>query len=138
MCVRVCVCVGACACVCVCACAWAPADGMTHLDCAVLYSGMWACHIRVRSGWGSTRARGRVIYVCGVSRSADGKVHNVVHGLRDVWKPSGAYECSSQLHHAPKQFLKPRNTLYTLPSGPQPERKTYITCPRARVEHGPT
>ena len=48
-----CVCVGACACVCVCACAWAPADGMTHLDWAVLYLGMQACYIRLRSGWGS-------------------------------------------------------------------------------------
>ena len=37
----------------VCACAWALADGMTHLDWAVLYLGMRACYIRLRSGWGS-------------------------------------------------------------------------------------
>ena len=65
-CVRVCVCVcaGACARACVRACAGAPADGMTHLDWAVLYSGVRACYIRLRSGWGS-----------------DGKVYNVLRGL---------------------------------------------------------
>ena len=47
-----------------CVCAWAPANGMTNLDWAVLYSGMRACYIRVRSGWGS-----------------DGNVHNVLHGF---------------------------------------------------------
>ena len=62
--------VGACACVCVCACAWAPAHGMTHLDWAVLYLGMRACYIRLRSGWGS-----------------DGNVYIVLRGLRDFWKP---------------------------------------------------
>ena len=42
----------------------APADGMTHLDWAVLYSGMRACYIRLRSGWGS-----------------DGDVYDVLRGL---------------------------------------------------------
>ena len=68
-----CVCVCVCACVCACACASAPADGMTHLDWAVLYSGMQACYIRLRSGWGS-----------------DGNLYNVLRGLRDFWKPRGA------------------------------------------------
>ena len=62
-----------CVCVCVCACAWAPANGMTHLDWAVLYLGMRACYIRLRSGWGS-----------------DGNVYNALRGLNDFWKPSGA------------------------------------------------
>ena len=34
---------------------------------------MPACYTRLRSGWGS-----------------DGKVYNVLRGLRDFWKPSGA------------------------------------------------
>ena len=67
-CVRVCVCARARVrvCVCACACAWAPADGMTHLDWAVLYLGMRACYIRLRSGRGS-----------------DGNLYNVLRGLRD-------------------------------------------------------
>ena len=59
-----------CGCVCVCACAWAPADGMTHLDWAVLYLGMRACYIPLRSGWGS-----------------DGNVYIVLRGLNNFWKP---------------------------------------------------
>ena len=55
--VRVCAGVRACAC----AWAWAPAVGMTHLG--VLYSGMRACYIRLRSGWGS-----------------DGNVYNALRG----------------------------------------------------------
>ena len=66
VCVCVCVCVGAC--VCVCAFAWAPADGMTHLDWAVLYLGTPACYIGLRSGWGS-----------------DGNVYIVLRGLRNFW-----------------------------------------------------
>ena len=65
-CASVCMCVRACASVCACASAWAPADGMTHLDWAVLYSGMRACYIRLRSGWGS-----------------DGYVYNVLRGLNN-------------------------------------------------------
>ena len=58
--------------VCACAFAWAPADGITHLDWAVLYSSMRACFIRLRSGWGS-----------------DGNIYNVLRGLKHFWKPSG-------------------------------------------------
>ena len=62
-CARLCACARACACVraCVCAWAWAPAVGMTHLG--VLYPGMRACYIRLRSGWGS-----------------DGNVYNALRG----------------------------------------------------------
>ena len=42
----------------------APADGMTRLDWAVLYLGMRACYIPLRSGWGS-----------------DGKIYGVLRGL---------------------------------------------------------
>ena len=38
----------------------------------LLCSGMRACYICLRSGWGS-----------------DGNVYNVLRGLRDFWKPSG-------------------------------------------------
>ena len=69
----VCECACACARACACACAFAPAVGMTHLDCAVLFSGVRACYICLRSGWGS-----------------DGNVYNALRGLRDFWKPSGA------------------------------------------------
>ena len=67
VCAGVRVCVRACAC----ACAWAPAVGMTHFG--VLYPGMRACYIRLRSGWGS-----------------DGNIYNALRGQRDFWKPSGA------------------------------------------------
>ena len=52
-----------CACVCAWACvrAWAPAVGMTHSG--ALYSGMRACYICLRSGWGS-----------------DGNVYNALRG----------------------------------------------------------
>ena len=37
-----------------------------------------------------------------------------------------------------QKSLEPRNTLYTLPSEPQPDHKRiHITCLHARVEHGP-
>ena len=46
---------------------------MTHLDRAVFYPGMRACYIPLRPDWGS-----------------DGNVYNVLRGLKDFWKPSGA------------------------------------------------
>ena len=45
---------------------------MTHVDWAVLYLGMRACYIRLRSGRGS-----------------DGNVYIALRGLRDFWKPGG-------------------------------------------------
>ena len=56
-----CVCVRACVRACACACARALAVGVTYLG--VLYPGMRACHIRLRSGWGS-----------------DGNVYNALRG----------------------------------------------------------
>ena len=46
-------------------------------------------------------------------------------GLRDREVDEGNCKCrrSSQLHHAPRKYPKPSNTLYTLPSEPQPDRK---------------
>ena len=46
---------------------------MTLLDWAVLYLGVRARYIRLRSGWGS-----------------DGNAYTVLRGLRNFWKPSGS------------------------------------------------
>ena len=46
---------------------------MHAIHLGVLYSGMRACCICLRSGWGS-----------------DGNVYNVLRSLRDSWKASGA------------------------------------------------
>ena len=63
----------ACACACPCACACAPAIGIIHPGWAVLSSCAWAFYICLRSGWGS-----------------DGKVYDVLRGLKNCWKPSEA------------------------------------------------
>ena len=69
---RVCVCVGACACVRVPVCVGDGRRDDPPRYKAVLYLGMRACYIRLRSGWGS-----------------DGNVYIALRGLRELWKPSG-------------------------------------------------
>ena len=96
--VRAPVCMGAgvraraCVRACACAWAWAPAVGITHLG--VLYPGMWACYIRLRSGWGSD---GNVYKRCaarGFLETKRGITPNHWTGLRDREEapPSAAYQ----------------------------------------------
>ena len=70
---RACACAPARACAFPCASACVPAVGAIRLGWTVLYSGMWARYICLRSGCGS-----------------DGCVYKAFRGLKNFWKPSGA------------------------------------------------
>ena len=72
---------------------------MTHLDWAVLYLGMRACYIRLRSGWGS-----------------DGNVYIVLRGLTDFWKPGGntAGGCRNLVRSPSKLRRQMRHVLFTI------------------------
>ena len=61
---------------------------MTHLEWAMLYSGMRACFIRLRSGWGS-----------------DGNVYNVLRGLRIFGNQEGHNAQPLDMDAAPVQIL---------------------------------